>query len=160
MSDQMDQLSQEAPSNGAAAELGKVFRTIFDDLVGMKRREHINAVYANYANFELSDLDLKMLFGQLDQSTPQRSVDWHTAVTVAWPEAKIISYFLRVNIAIYESGHGVVKIPASMLPPTVELPEDADANPGSKALFEKVQAIRAELMNEQLPLWPQPPGSE
>jgi hypothetical protein len=142
------------PAPQQAEEMGKAFRKIFDDLMGLKLREHINAVYANYANFEISDLDLKMLFGQLDQSGAKPAVDWHTAVTVTWPEAKVMSYFLRINIAIHEARDGVIKVPASMLPPTLELPEDAETNPLSKALFEKVQAIRTELINEQLLLWP------
>jgi lysophospholipase L1-like esterase len=144
----------DQPAQPTVEEFGKLFRTIFDDLVRLKRREHLNAAYANYANFELSDLDLKMLFGQLDQSGPKADVDWHTAVTIAWPEAKIMSYFLRVNLAIHEAHHGVIKVPVAMLPPTLERPEDADSNPTSNKLFDRVQAIRKELMDEQLALWP------
>ncbi len=142
------------PVSDQAEEMVKVFKKVFNDLTGLKRREHINAVYANYANYEVSDLDLKILFGQLDQSGPNAAVDWHTAVTVAWAEAKIMSYFLRINLAVYEANHGVIKIPASMLPPTLELPADANNNPASKAIFDVAQAIRKELMDEQLTLWP------
>lgn len=125
---------------------------IFNELLGQRIREGIHAVYANYANFEPSDLDVKIVFGQLNQHSGNRTVDWHTAVTMAWAEAKMLSYFLRVNLAIYEAQQGTVKVPVSMLPSTIVSPDDIEDNPVSKKIFDTVQAIRTELMDEQLSL--------
>jgi hypothetical protein len=151
---------QGAPSSEPAEQQVKILKKIVDDLIGLKRLDHLHAVYANYVNFEISDLDLKILFGQLNQLGAQANVNWHTAVTMAWPQAKIMSYFLRVNLAIYEATHEIIKLPAAMLPATPTLPEDIETNPASKKVYEAVQTLRKELMEEQLPLWPKAPCGE
>jgi len=130
---------QGAPSSEPAERQLKILKKIFDDLIGLRRLERLHAVYANYVNFEISGLDLKILFGQLNQPGAKANVDWHTAVTMAWPQAKIITYFLRVNLAIYEAAREIIKLPAAMLPATPTLPEDIETNPPSKKVFEAVQ---------------------
>jgi len=150
---------QAVPFSDPAEQLVKIFNKIYDDLIGMKRREHLRAVYANYVNFEISDLDLKILFGQLNR-LGTKDVDWHTAVTMAWPQAKIMSYYLRVNLAIYEATRAVIKLPAAMLPATPARPDDIETNPVSRIVFEAVQAIRKELIDEQLRLRPKAPSGE
>ena len=145
----------EQPSASAPMEQ---FLAALEDL-SRKAREHISSPYANGVNFELNEMDIRILFGQLIQS-PRHRVDWHTAVTMAWPEAKLFSYFLRVNLAIYESNHETIKLPASMLPATITAPGDLETNPESRKLFEAIQAIRTELMKEQMPLHSKPPVEE
>ncbi len=79
---------------------------------------------------------------------------------MAWPQAKIMSYFFSVNLAIYEATHEIIKLPSAMLPATPTLPEDIETNPASKKVFEAVQILRKELMDEQLPLWPKAASGE
>jgi hypothetical protein len=88
------------------------------------------SVYANNAYFESSVWDLKIIFGQLEQHTGKTLVDWHTAVTIPWLQAKIWSYYLRLNVAIHEATSGPLTIPARVLPPppeppSADLPEDS-----------------------------------
>ena len=47
-----------------------------------------------------------------------------------------MSYFLHVNLAIYEHEHGSIKLPAAVVPP----PPAEDT--GSKELAAKIQEIR------------------
>lgn len=75
------------------------------------------SVYANCAHLELSGFDLKLIFGQLDQSNGQPQVDWHTAVTLPWAQAKILAYFLQANVETFEAVNGKIKLPIGTLPP-------------------------------------------
>jgi hypothetical protein len=95
-----------------------------------------DSVYANNARFEISVWDLKIVFGQLDQSSEKPVVDWHTAVTLPWVQAKLLSYYLQVNLAAYEAEQGRIRIPASVAPPEFPpVPPELENNP-------QVQAVR------------------
>jgi hypothetical protein len=145
-----DQDPSHAP-DGAAAFFNKVFGEAFD----RRTRENIRQAYSNSAFFETSELDAKILFGQTNRNFGNPVIDWHTAVTMAWAQAKMLSYYLRLNLAVYEANYGTIKVPAGMLPPTFAAPEDLESNPKSRKLFETIQGIRRELVDEQLNLWPQ-----
>jgi len=71
-----------------------------------------DSVYANNVRFETSVWDLKAVFGQLEQLPPsgELSVDWHTAVTMPWLVAKLLIYYLRINVAAYELANGCIKV--------------------------------------------------
>lgn len=121
--------------------------SILRDLSTRKTRENISSVYANGVNFELGDLDIKILFGQISRfGTP--TVEWHTGVTMHWAEAKLLSYYLRINLAIYEAQHGDIKIPASLFPPSPVAPADLETNPKGKEVFETVQTMHEKLVAE------------
>jgi len=68
-----------------------------------ERDEDFLPVYANNVLFEPSVWDLKMIFGQLDQSEGKAVVEQHTAVTIPWAQAKVLSYYLQVNLTAYAS---------------------------------------------------------
>jgi hypothetical protein len=82
----------------------------------------VDHIYANNVSFEPSLWDLKLIFGQLDQHGETPSVDWHTAATIPWLCAKIVSYYLQMNIAGYEAGNGKIRIPAEAIPPPIDPP--------------------------------------
>lgn len=80
-------------------------------------------------------------------------------MTMAWAQAKMLSYYLRVNLAIYEALHGIVKVPAAMLPGSITAPDDLETNPVSKKVFEAVHQLQREFIDEQLgrtPMTPEP----
>jgi len=141
-------------SETKSGELGPVIalEEALNALIGKLRPQH--SVYANQINFELNDLDLDFIFGQLSRAPGKGEpfTDWHTKVAMPWAEAKLVSFYLRLNLALYESSNGLIKLPAGMLPATIPTPEDLDTNPASRALFEKITAIRNELMEEQSPM--------
>ncbi|MCX6636366.1 MAG: DUF3467 domain-containing protein [Acidobacteria bacterium] len=103
-------------------------------------------VYANNSRFEISAWDLKIHFGQLDQSSGQATVDWNTAITVPWTQAKLLSYFLQLNIAIYEAENGKIQLPRGIVPPPPEPPVGELAeNPAANAVFKLAQKLHQEI---------------
>src|SRR5438105_3756258 len=66
-----------------------------------KRADHFASSYANTIGYEQSAWDLKLIFGQLDQT--QNVVEQHLAVTIPWPQAKLAAFWLRVQVAFAEA---------------------------------------------------------
>ena len=99
-------------------------------------------VYANNTSVELSSWDLKILFGQIDQYTGKTFVNWHTAVTMPWMQAKILAYFLRAHVTWHETQNGFMKVPSSLIPPKLELPVDAEGE--VKQWYEFTQKLHEE----------------
>jgi hypothetical protein len=100
-------------------------------------------VYANNSLLELSVYDLKILFGQIEQHTGRTVVGWHTAVTMPWMQAKILSYFLRLQLSWYEKSYGSITVPENVRPPKPEIP--ADANPAAREYYEWAQKVHEEI---------------
>lgn len=108
------------------------------------------STYANNLQFEPGSLDLKFIFGQSERDPSDELggevIRQHTAVTMTWAEAKLLSYFLQLNTAFYEAANGKIAIPSPQLPPSPEtvfkdLPEDATG----KALKERALKLFEEL---------------
>jgi hypothetical protein len=81
------------------------------------RDEDFASLYANNVQFETSVWDLKLIFGQLNQAKGTSVVEQHTAMSVSWLEAKLLAYFLTVNLVLHQTQNGEVKVPASVIPP-------------------------------------------
>jgi hypothetical protein len=81
--------------------------------------------YANNAHFEPSAWDLGITFGQTDQVQGPNVIIQHTAITIPWSYAKILVYFLQLNIIGQEIENGHIKVPPNILaPPPKTLPEE------------------------------------
>lgn len=93
--------------------------TSTDTLLQFERDEDFASLYANNVTYEAAIWDLKMIFGQLDQSG-KVTIRQHTAITMPWMQAKLMVYLLQINIASFESEHGKIKIPDRLLPPEPE----------------------------------------
>lgn len=123
------------PDQDGAAHTGPQFRRDNDFL----------SLYANNVRFELSVWDLKLIFGQLDQSSGELAIDQHTAVAISWAQAKLMSYYLQLNLAIHEADNGPITVPASVKPPKPERPVGDLANdPKAQALYELAQKMHGE----------------
>jgi len=85
----------------------------------LHQTEDFASVYANHSFIEPSEWDLKVTFGQLNQSLDPAIIEQHTAVTLPWNQAKIFLHFLRVQVAAYEITHGTIPLAPSILPPEV-----------------------------------------
>jgi hypothetical protein len=107
-----------------------------------RRSQDFRSVYANNALFEASVWDLKVILGQLDQREGKIAVEQHTAVSIPWTQAKLLSYWLRLNIELYEIEHGKIHIPQRVWPPVAPLTDD----PQLKASFELANKIRDEFI--------------
>jgi len=70
--------------------------------------------YANYSHLQGSLWDLRMAFGQAEGDP--KLVPIHTNITMPWPQAKVLAYFLQLHVAGYESDNGRIKIPAGIIP--------------------------------------------
>jgi Protein of unknown function (DUF3467) len=93
--------------------------------------EDFEAVYANQFHFEISAWDLKVIHGQLDQTSGKPTIDWHTSVTMTWAAAKMFSYLIALNVLIYESNHGHISLHPSIVPPPLAPPtgdQDTEQN--------------------------------
>jgi hypothetical protein len=84
------------------------------EIVRQRTGDFVNR-YANYSHIESSVWDSKIIFGQTDLPMGN-TVPVHTAVTLPWPQLKVLSYFLSVHIAGYEADNGRIKVPSGIIP--------------------------------------------
>ena len=87
------------------------------------RGQDFVSLYANNVQYEPSVWDLKIVFGELDQSKGPSAVEQHTGITLSWMEAKIAAYFIALHILAYQAKNGLIQIPNSVMPPRPD-PED------------------------------------
>lgn len=77
--------------------------------------EGVHEIYSNFVHTNWSPFDLRVRFGQLipkPGSNPDSAnfvVEERAAVTVAWPQAKILSDLLQKLVASYEKANGEIK---------------------------------------------------
>ena len=117
------------------------------DLLKFERDEDFASLYANHIYYETTVWDLKLIFGQLDLNRGPNLVTQHTAIALSWLQVKIMSYFLQVNLAIYEAAHGTIKIPPAVIPPEPPLPTENDS--AARLTTEKIQEIRRRLLEDK-----------
>ena len=96
-------------------------------------------VYANNTRFRASVWDLRILFGQL--LLERQGVEWHTDITLPWPQAKLMHHYLGINLGIYELENGKITIPAGVLPQTMETPAPG-VDPSSPQAIETYEFVR------------------
>jgi len=78
--------------------------------------EDFASVYANFTRFEPTLWDIKMLFGEIIEQNDQGGVvEHHTGVSMAWPCAKVMAFYLAMNVAIYERDNGSIAISSTVL---------------------------------------------
>ena len=100
-----------------------------------ERSEEFVSLYANNVRFESSVWDFKLVFGELEQGKGDALVEQHTAITLSWPQTKVLAYFLTINTLIHQSQNGHVHIPNSVKPPRPD-PGNTDLDPAGRAVFE------------------------
>jgi hypothetical protein len=110
--------------------------------------EDFAAVYANNVNFETTAFDLKILFGELNQSFEPLTVDQHTSVTMSWMEAKLLKHFLDIQLAVFEMTSGKIAIPEAILPPEPPRPteEDSKTEPKSQMIYDTIMKLRKDFI--------------
>lgn len=107
--------------------------------------DEFSVSYANNVLLEASEWDLKLVFGQLDLSTGTPNVEQHTAITIPWLQAKLLHYFLGLNVALFEYQNGKIKIPLGLLPPAPPpLTPEQEADPAAKKLFDLAKKVHQE----------------
>lgn len=118
----------------------------------LERGEDFVSRYANHVQVESGPFDLKVVFGLVDQAgvakiPPRAIVEQHTAMNLAWPEVKVLIYFMQVHLAGYEKTNGKVKIPTDALPPEIpsNLPPQYDTQEGRESI-ELLRRMREEFI--------------
>ncbi len=81
-----------------------------------KPSEEFVNLYANNAQLLSSNWDLEITFGQLDQKQGPNVVVQTGSVTLPWPAAKVLWYFLTLHLMGHEFDFGRVIIPAGIIP--------------------------------------------
>jgi hypothetical protein len=109
-----------------------VVQSFNEKLKFFRNEETFKSLYSNNVQFETSVWDLKMVFGEIDQSKGQDAVVQHSGVTVGWAEAKIFGYFLLVNLVLHQAREGQIHIPSSVLPPRPDPTSDTLDGEGKK----------------------------
>jgi hypothetical protein len=104
----------------------------------------LSVEYANNVLLEATTWDLKVLFGEYTNRA--RKVEWHTSMTMPWATAKLLAYFLQVNIAIYETYEQKIKIPVAAIPPLPAPPTAGQDDAAANALFEKVRLLHEQFI--------------
>jgi hypothetical protein len=113
--------------------------------------DHLESAYANNSRFETSVWDLKILFGQLEQHSGSAVIDWHTAVTIPWMHAKVLIYFMRVNMVFHELGpSGTIKVHPNVKPPKPVPPSEQEKKdtPGAEEIYKAITKLHAEMFGE------------
>jgi hypothetical protein len=145
---------QEKPVPSTSFQVPVDFVNNLGEIFARKLREVTHSVYSNTANFELNEADLKILFGQTYQSSGKTASEWHTAVTMSWPQAKLFCFFLRSNIAIYEANNGAIRIPRGLTPAEPPSPSENEADTAMAEALNKILSWRRELIEERASLDP------
>src|SRR3989442_411389 len=86
-----------------------------ESIVEHRRKEPFSTLYANNVYLESSGWDVKFNFGELDQKLGPQVVMQHTAITLSWPQAKLLSYFLRLHLANHEAENGTIAVPKGVI---------------------------------------------
>lgn len=103
--------------------------------------------YANNTRFEPSLWDLKILFGELENGPEDKvRIGWRTAITMPWAQAKILAYYLRLNLAFHERQMGTINLPEP-IHPTPPTPPDKglESDPNAMEMYAKLQQIYTEM---------------
>jgi hypothetical protein len=111
-----------------------------------ERTEDFSDLYANNIFYETSSWDLKLIFGQLDQSEGKAKVAQHTAIAVPWPMVKLMVYWLRGQIEAHELVNGKIHVPPPLIPsPLPPLTEELrKLDPNAEAVYAIFNRLRDE----------------
>lgn len=117
------------------------------DKQGFLRHENFESWYANNIQYFPSVWDLRMVFGELDLRDGKGFVRQHTAMTVGWVQAKLMIYFLSLQVYVHELTEGKIAIPPGALPPEPTPPvEDLENDPIAIQVYEQIKKVREEFM--------------
>ena len=111
--------------------------------------EEFYEAYANSIYYEASSWDLKLVFGQLDQSGGKVKVVQHSAITVPWTQAKLMVYWLRGQIEAHELANGKIHMPPSIIPPPLPplTEEMKKSDPNAEAVYAIFNRLRDEFIS-------------
>jgi hypothetical protein len=118
-----------------------------NDVPNIRRGPEFTERYSNNVRFESSIWDIRMVFGQLDQFAIPSAINQHTSVTVSWAQAKVMLYFLYVNVMFQELSNGKIVVSDSVIPPAIDagLDENLKNDLKFQAVAQRIEHLRGEL---------------
>jgi hypothetical protein len=110
--------------------------------------DEVYEAYANNVYYEASSWDLKLIFGQLDQSGGKVRIVQHSAITVPWSLVKIMVYWLRGQIEAHELVNGKIHVPPPVIPiaPPLVTEENKKSEPNAEAVYAIFNRLRDEFI--------------
>jgi hypothetical protein len=116
----------------------------------LRRGEGFESLYANNVHLQPSEWDLKLIFGEIDyDKSGALFVEQHTSITMAWLQAKLLNYFLTLQLGVYEMSHGKIPVPPGVMPPVpTPPPSDIEGDLGTKRVFEYISKTREEFFGD------------
>jgi len=128
------------------------------DAPGIKfeREEDFTTLYANNTQFEASAWDLKIIFGQLDQSKADALIQQHTAMTLSWTHAKLMAYFLLVNVIAQQARTGFISVPPAVIPRRPDRSDPTLDNEEARRAVDYLAWVHDQFFGPN-PFVPQPP---
>ena len=114
------------------------------------RHENFESWYSNNIQFKPTEWDLKAIFGEMEQqSDGSIIVQQHTAIVLSWLQAKIMYYFLGMQLGAYELAHGKIPIPPSVMPTEPAPPTGNLDTPDTRILYEFMKKFRKQFIASQ-----------
>jgi hypothetical protein len=118
--------------------------------VQFTRHENFESWYSNNIQLKPTEWDLKAIFGEMEpQSDGSIIVQQHTAIVLSWLQAKILHYFLGMQLGTYELAHGRIPIPSSVMPLEPSAPEGDLDTPDTRLFYEFMKQYREEFVATQ-----------
>lgn len=87
-----------------------------------RKRDDFLEIYANNVQFYSSAWDLRMTVGHVDPSIGPNTVVQEATITIPWPQAKVMLFFLASHVAGQEAERGHIPVPKDVIP---ELPKSS-----------------------------------
>ncbi len=123
-------------------------QTTPDTLPQMEKEPTFVSKYANNVRFEATVHDLKIVFGETDQSSGKEVIRQHTAITIPWSVAKLARYFIDINTLFHELYVGRIPVPPNQIPqPLLQPSSETLANdPLAEEAFLRATRLREEFL--------------
>jgi hypothetical protein len=117
------------------------------------RHENFESWYANNIQYVPSEWDLKLIFGEIEPHPDGTiAVLQHTAIVQSWLQAKLMHYWLTLQLAIYEQAHGTIPVPMSVMPPEPTPPEgNLKDDPATQKAYEYIKKAREQFFTSLAP---------
>jgi len=114
----------------------------------VKRHENFEYWYSNNFQFQPTESDLTIIFGQVDTTSGKPVIEQHTAMTLTWEQAKLLAHFLRVQVAGREMLYGRLQIPPPLWPsePVQPTADFMAQNPQAEGIIELFRRMREEFI--------------
>ncbi len=113
------------------------------------RGENFESLYANNVQFQPFEWDLKIIFGELDIPPGKQNVvvEQHTAISIPWLQAKLMLFYLGLQVAVHEMSNGPIQIPKALIPaePTPPSGDLAD-DPMAHRVYEYIRVSREKFL--------------